>query len=351
LVIGTSDYDRKFHPFGLAVCCDEKQADFEFIFNSISSGVERIIGLNFTPEVLITDGSGAIRNAFVKIFNNNNIVMCWSHTQRNIEKKLKGANKNEILDDVDKLQLCESEIVFRTASSLFLKKWNKVEKEFTDYFENEWLKHLDSWYEGYSNFTPSTNNSLEATNKVIKDEHTFRERHPLARFLTIADGIVSKWSTARNQDQTDPVVFSTEPTITLKKWTDSYHFAKCSKTILQIPSKKKHLTDYYIPAGTKETMTRAEIEKYNKKKWTSFDQFKDLQFGIWKLTLPNNGSEWTKGICNCPNFFKEYICKHVIGMAIRLKFCKPPPAAKDVPLGEKRKRGRPRKATKALLID
>ncbi len=94
---------------------------------------------------------------------------------------------------------------------------------------------------------------MEATNKVIKDEHTFRERHLLARFLTIANDIVSKWSISRNQDQTDPIVFSTEPTITLKKWTDSYYFAKSSKSVLQIPSKKKHLTDYYIPAGTTET--------------------------------------------------------------------------------------------------
>ena len=122
-----------------------------------------------------------------------------------------GANKKEILDDVDKLQLCESEIVSRNASSLFLEKWSNVEKEFTEYLEHEWLNLLDSWYEGYSNSTPITNNSLKATNKVIKDEDTFRERHPLARFLTIANDIVSKWSTARNQDQTDPIVFSTEP--------------------------------------------------------------------------------------------------------------------------------------------
>jgi len=38
-------------------------------------------------------------------------------------------------------------------------------------------------------------------------------------------------------------------------------------------------------------------------------------------------------------------------MGIRLKFCTPPPAAKDVSLGEKRKRGQPRKVTKALLIE
>ncbi len=136
----------------------------------------------------------------------------------------------------------------------------------------------------------------------------------------------------------------------LKKWTDAYHFAKSSKSVLQIASKSKGFTEYYIPAGETESITKNEIQRYKRKNGTSFDQLKNLQFGIWKLTLPNNESEWKNGICNCPSFFKEFICKHVIGMAIRRKFCRLPPAAKDIPLGEKRKRGRPRKATKALLI-
>ena len=37
-------------------------------------------------------------------------------------------------------------------------------------------------------------------------------------------------------------------------------------------------------------------------------------------------------------------------MAIHLKYCKPPPAAETVSLGEKRKRGRPAKAKTALLV-
>ncbi|CAF3873774.1 unnamed protein product [Rotaria sp. Silwood1] len=357
LVVGTSDCDRKFHPFGLAVCTDEKEPEFEFIFKSISDGVNRITGSAFTPEVLIADGSGAIRNAFQKFFNRDKMVMCWSHMRRNVEKKLKSLKidskkTKEILDDIETLQLCESETVFRNVSSLFLKQWNKTEKEFTEYFENEWLTVLDSWYEGYNGaFTPSTNNQLEATNKVIKDEHTFRERHTLSRFLTVASDIVNKWSMSRNQNQTDPVVFSTEPTIPLAKWTNAYHFAKSSKSVLQLQSKRKGFIDYYIPAGDVVNITKNEIQRYQRQQWTSFAQFKDLQFGIWKVTLPNIGSEWKNGFCNCPNFLKEYICKHVIGMAIGLKHCKPPSIAKDVPLGEKRKRGRPRKATQALLID
>ena len=289
----------------------------------------------------------------MQVFNKNKMVMCWSHMRHDVVKRLKSIHKtetkNEILDDIDKLQLCESETVFKNASSLFKKKWRTRERQFLEYFDNEWLINLDSWYEGYNDFTPSTNNALEATNKVIKDEHTFRERHTVSRFFTIANEIVSKWSKSRNQNGTDPVVFSTEPTIALQKWTDAYHFAKSSKSILQIPAQRKGFTDYYIPAGEAEHVTNTEIEKYKTQKWTSFDQFKDLQFGIWKATLSDNASEWQQGICNCPSFFKEYICKHIVGMAIRLKFCRPPSAAKDIPLGEKQKRGRPRKATKALL--
>ncbi len=60
LIVGTSDYDRKLHPFGLALCNGEKQQDFEFIFNRICDGVEKFSELKFTPEVLVADGSGAI---------------------------------------------------------------------------------------------------------------------------------------------------------------------------------------------------------------------------------------------------------------------------------------------------
>jgi hypothetical protein len=154
-----------------------------------------------------------------------------------------------------------------------MKKWNSIEKDFSEYFENEWLQTLDSWCEGYHIFTSSTNNSLEATNKVIKDEHTFRERHTLSRFFTNAIDIVHKWSKSRNQNQTDPIVFSTEPTITLKKWTDAYHFAKSSKSVLQIASKSKGFTEYYIPVGETESITKNEIQRYKRKNGTSFDQF------------------------------------------------------------------------------
>ena len=47
---------------------------------------------------------------------------------------------------------------------------------------------------------------------------------------------------------------------------------------------------------------------------------------------------------------KKFVCKHVVGLAIRLKFVAPPIEAKALPLNQKRKRGRPSKAKKALLV-
>ena len=73
----------------------------------------------------------------------------------------------------------------------------------------------------------------------------------------------------------------------------------------------------------------------------TFDQFKKRAFALLIVTLPNSddmSAKWIEGKCTCPSFLKQYMCKHLIGLSIRLKYVKPPPAAKDVPIGEKRKR-------------
>ena len=62
----------------------------------------------------------------------------------------------------------------------------------------------------------------------------------------------------------------------------------------------------------------------------------------------SNEKNWKNAKCSCPAYFKNYICKHIIGLAARLKFIVIPNEAKTVPIGEKRKRGRPARAKKAL---
>jgi len=41
-----------------------------------------------------------------------------------------------------------------------------------------------------------------------------------------------------------------------------------------------------------------------------------------------NDFNWKQSKYTCPSFLKNFICKHIVGMAIRLKYCKPAPEAK-----------------------
>ena len=121
------------------------------------------------------------------------------------------------------------------------------------------------------------------------------------------------------------------------------------------------VTKYYIPSKGELSFSPEDLKNVNMMKYNTFDQFKKRAFKIWVVEIPA-GNYWKKGRCTCPHFLKIFICKHVIGIAIRLKLVKPPPIAKNVPIGQKaqeagkdwakaKKRGRPKKATRALLVD
>lgn len=103
--------------------------------------------------------------------------------------------------------------------------------------------------------------------------------------------------------------------IFLKLWTSPYVWARKHKNIL-LMSDVNNFDDYMTKRGT-----------------------------YFKLPLPIDNDQWKDGACMCPMFLKNYICKHLLGTAIRCKFVCPPPEAKNLEIGMKRKRGRPSKAT------
>ncbi|CAF4632468.1 unnamed protein product [Rotaria sp. Silwood2] len=358
LIVGTTDLNKSFHPFGLAICSNEKTNDFAFIFKSIQIGMQKINKDLLKPKALISDAANAIKNGFKKVFDNSyDHIMCWAHMKRKINNRVCQINDKhiakEMIEDIEMLQLSNSTPVFQLASTLFMKKWkmnnkqnNQAILDFLNYFDNEWLQLNCGWYEGIQMYVPSTNNALESTNRTIKDDGTFRERHVLSRFLTIASNIINNWSIERDPSSTNAKIFATEPPISLELWTSSYQWAKSTKDIICISNNSSKI--YYIPARDLQSIKEADLTKYENKKWTTFNQFRK-SFDIWRMEMENNEA-WKKSKCNCPAFFKHYICKHIVGMTIRLKHCKPPPAAKTVPIGEKRKRGRPAKAKAALLI-
>ncbi|CAF1343176.1 unnamed protein product, partial [Rotaria sordida] len=68
LVIGTIDLNKAFHPFGLAICTNEKKTkDFEFIFNSIQIDMQKINKALLQPTALILDAADSIKNDFKNV--------------------------------------------------------------------------------------------------------------------------------------------------------------------------------------------------------------------------------------------------------------------------------------------
>lgn len=84
----------------------------------------------------------------------------------------------------------------------------------------------------------------------------------------------------------------------------------------------------------------------------TFDQFKTNNFACNNVTFPNPFTEqnWLEGKCSCRDYFKHFICQHIVGVSLRMKYVVAPDEAKNIPLGQKRKRGRVALAKAALVL-
>ncbi|CAF2750581.1 unnamed protein product [Rotaria sp. Silwood2] len=94
-------------------------------YNCICDGLRNLnLQMNEQELVLIADGAEAISNAFSKDFGtDHNIVMCWFHMRKRVEKKLNlvedKALHNEIMNDIETSQLSKNNKTFNIATRLF----------------------------------------------------------------------------------------------------------------------------------------------------------------------------------------------------------------------------------------
>lgn len=250
------------------------------------------------------------------------------------------------MSDIMTLQICPDSTTFTKAKDLFVKKWIKEEEDFVEYLQQQWLSSHDGWHEGVGDnyLLPSTNNGLEAFNRVLKDEETLRERIPLGRFFPLCLETCTRWSKWYEQGLKE---IALNPSIDLPDWTAAYQWVKLNKKVTSAVFDE--VTEYYCPSGELLAVSNEQIRQTRTRKWTSFNLFRKRAFSLWIVKIIDQ--DWQNGTCSCPKFRKEFKCKHLSRLAIHLKLVKPPAAAKQVPIGEKRKRGRPKKAKTALLVD
>ena len=119
-------------------------------------------------------------------------------------------------------------------------KWHSLNNtninQFLDYFKMQWLNEkIIGWYESYAEGYPSTNNAIEATNGVIKREHTYGEEFPLQLFLEQCfKPILSKWSEERDPSKTISKLFAMQPSFDTPDFTNAYKWVALKKRIIKI---------------------------------------------------------------------------------------------------------------------
>ena len=111
-------------------------------------------------------------------------------------------NKKNMRFDICKIQLSNSESIFKKSTELFEKKWLDLypqSSDFIKYFNDNWVTKKNGWYEGYSIGDPSQSNSIESSHKDMKAFSNIKQRHPCIRFLhSKGKEMLEEWSKQRS---------------------------------------------------------------------------------------------------------------------------------------------------------
>ena len=159
IIVGTTDKNCHFHPFGFALISNETSRDYQFVFESL-----RVFDSSYSPKYLIADCAQAITNGFENVFGvDYTRIHCWFHVLKNVDKRLNSIltpSKSKVLADIRILQLSRTKEEFDCACALFVTKWNQCSElqEFIQYFAAEYIEANPNWFAGAAVGFPKTNN-------------------------------------------------------------------------------------------------------------------------------------------------------------------------------------------------
>ena len=110
---------------------------------------------------------------------------------------------------------------------------------------------------------------------------------------------------------------------------------------------------YFVAASGQdditENMADTYVQSFEEQHSVSLDEYKALRLGVWKIIF--NKDDYLQSTCTCRPFLKDYMCKHILGLAIQHRLVTVPPQTLNVPLDQKPRRGRPKKATDGYSRD
>lgn len=362
IIVGFVDRQNHFHVIAVCVTSNERTNEYRFVFRTIKKAIETHTNTIFEPNVLISDAAPAIRNGFYDTFETaTQNVICYVHVLRNLRKApLKNkANRDAIINDVKVLHKSADEREFQTACSLFIQKWTQDEEEFCSYFQSQWLQEdTQNWYCGYSPFVPAHNNGQEGFNNHVKKDHLMRELLPFDTFKIVSIEMVSEMSKVYepgNAIERVKIVSNT-PNITNDLYREAHEWINNDAvTLAEMSNAPETESKIFIASSPKyEEKTKStsvdELAAIDCENFDDFDSYRENCYRmVYRINIKCNKKTWaTESTCCCSDFYSNFICKHIIGLAFHLNLKKIPKEATSTRIEKNRTRGRSAKAKKAL---
>jgi hypothetical protein len=68
-MVGTTDMNKEYHPFGMMLTRFETQQEYAFMFRAVKNLAKRILDFDYKPTVLVADTAPLITLGFQDVFN------------------------------------------------------------------------------------------------------------------------------------------------------------------------------------------------------------------------------------------------------------------------------------------
>ncbi|CAF4399431.1 unnamed protein product [Rotaria sp. Silwood2] len=340
LVFGSSDVDRHFRPFGVAlISSDETSTCYIDLFKQLKLISTQENQREYVVNYVMADGAPGITSAQKEVFPQARRLMCWAHVARKCRehRKLVPTEKWKQIDiDIHNLQLCFSDNIFSHGTNLLMKKWSTdpLIQQFQSYFFNQWIETLPLWYEGAAINMPLTSNGCESLNSIIKKKYTMRNKLHLSSFLPKIEQMLNDWSTASSSN-----VFVSKPSISSDLELCAF---KWSNNIDKLAVLHWFDSWYIVPSSNSLITPAVWLQMYQLQRWSSFDGLV-----IWLKSCRLVSPLFS---CTCPTGLKYYVCKHSVGLAMMLNQYEVNDKTRLQLLGKRRGKGRSKKVQSALLL-
>lgn len=339
-VVCVVDAMRHAHPVALACISHQQQADYEFVFETLIDACARV-HVRLDIRWFLSDGERALKNAARSSFRNCKTINCFFHVVQNVKKYFKKSDipspvQVDLLNDIRQLQVAPSNAHFSCAVDLFKCKY-RLYPEFLNFLD----KYLNTddfagWHEAFSPGMPSTNNGLEAINKSLKYNFLHRQREPFGTFKVKVLDIITSYSDPNR-------VIHYERTHDLKHERQAFEYIKSGIECRQIGP------FVYMAMEDGTTITVLDINRFQRPKFADFDHYSTELRTVCRISVSEESyKQWN---CTCYGFFKENVCKHILALAVQKKKMVLKPEANTTPMSTKKATGRPKHASKALVID